>query len=327
MTGVRHLQVGTDEAENRLDRWFRRRFPELSHVRLQKLLRTGQVRVDGKRAKASDRLAAGMEIRVPPFGEEATPRPPKREPAPPSEADAAWLRSLVLYRDDDVIVLNKPHGLAVQGGTGTSRHLDGMLDALAAGGDRPRLVHRLDRDTSGVLLLARSARAAAALTRQFRARDTLKLYWAVTVGVPSPRRGRIDLALGKTGGRGFERVAPDVEDAKSAVTDFAVVEAAGRRLAWVALRPLTGRTHQLRAHLEAIGTPILGDGKYGAEGEFVEGMGLSPALHLHARAITLPHPSGRGVLSVAAPLPDHMRATFAAFNFDADGAADPFAEA
>lgn len=311
MTSVQSLTVADGEGELRLDRWFKRHFPELSHGRLEKLLRTGQVRVDGKRATAGARLAPGQVIRVPPL----VPTTPKPEPRPIDEREAAALRRLVLHRDDDVIALDKPAGLAVQGGTGTPHHLDAMLDALRFDADeRPRLVHRLDRDTSGVLLLARTAAVAAHLAETFRDKESEKVYWAVVVGVPAPRYGRIDRSMAKRRGHGGERVAIDGEDGQRAITDYRILDAAGRRAAWLELKPVTGRTHQLRVHCLAIGTPILGDGKYGGANAFVPGAELPRQLHLHARAITVPHPRG-GTLAVTAPLPVHMRETFGYFGF------------
>jgi 23S rRNA pseudouridine955/2504/2580 synthase len=324
MSGAQLIAVATADAGTRLDRWLRGRFPGVRQSDVQKWLRTGQVRVDGRRAKAGLRLEAGMAVRVPPQAREATPS--KGVKIPPalgaSRAEAEALRARVLYRDDDMIAIDKPAGLAVQGGTGTRHHLDAMLDALRFGGaERPRLVHRLDRDTSGVLVLARHRAAAQALTAAFRGRGIRKLYLAVTVGCPRPRRGRIDLALGKAGGR--ERMVPGAEDARGAATLYAVLGAAGSRAAVVALQPLTGRTHQLRAHLAAIGTPILGDGKYGGRDAFIAGAGLEKRLHLHARALTLPKPAG-GMLAVAAPLPPHLEAAFAALGLDLPAAEDPF---
>jgi 23S rRNA pseudouridine955/2504/2580 synthase len=330
MSAFRTITVAKADSGLRLDRWFRARFPGVGFGEFQKLLRTGQIRVDGKRVKAGVRLAEGQEVRVPPrvqSGEGAAKVPERASrPAPPPvrAADADDLRGRVLYRDGDMIVIDKPAGLAVQGGTGTHRHLDAMLDALRFGADeKPRLVHRLDRDTSGVLVLARHRAAAQALTRAFRARTTRKIYLAVTVGVPRPHRGRIDLALGKAGGRGREKMAGDTADARNAVTLYAVMDAAAQRAALVTLMPLTGRTHQLRAHMAAIGTPILGDGKYGGRESFIAGFGLQKRLHLHACRLTIPKPSG-GMLIVAAPLPDHMTAAVAAFGFDAWGEVDPF---
>ena len=336
MSQVATVTVTADEAELRLDRWFKRHFPGLGHGRLEKLLRTGQVRVDGKRAKSGQRLEAGQVVRVPPLDERATRKPEGPVPKPPvrvADADAAALRDAVIFRDAEVLAINKPAGLAVQGGTGMARHLDAMLDVLRfEASERPRLVHRLDKDTSGVLLLARSARAAKWLTAAFRDKTAEKLYWALVAGLPKPRRGHIDLAVAKLPGRAGERmIAVDPEDededeaAKRAITDYAVVDQAGREVAWVAFRPLTGRTHQIRVHAAALGTPILGDGKYGGKDAFIEGRGLSRKLHLHARRVVLPRPTG-GKLDVTAPLKDHMLASWKFFGFDADSREDPFAD-
>ncbi|WP_149536978.1 RluA family pseudouridine synthase [Siccirubricoccus phaeus] len=311
---VQTLTIPEAEADTRLDRWFRRRFPQLTQGALQKMLRSGQIRVDGKRAEANTRLQAGQAIRIPPLPEGPAP---KAEPKPVSERDARELERMVLYRDESVLVLDKPHGLAVQGGPGIARNLDAMLDALRFDAEeRPRLVHRLDRDTSGVLLLARSAAAAAFLAKAFRGRDVEKTYWAVVVPQPEATEGRIDLALAKQGGpRGERTVAvDDPGQGVRAITDFRTLDAAKRRVAWLELKPLTGRTHQLRVHCaEGLGTPILGDGKYGGAAAHLEE--LPSQLHLHARALRLPHPEG-GVLEAAAPLPPHMRDTFAYFGFE-----------
>ncbi|MSO89736.1 MAG: RluA family pseudouridine synthase [Rhodospirillaceae bacterium] len=326
MSGVEQRSVAEDEADLRLDRWFRRHFPDLPHGQLEKLLRTGKVRIDGKRAKANARLNAGQTIRVPPVTPPASAEPatPKKTPQVAAR-DSAWLQSLVLHRDADMIVINKPAGLAVQGGTGVTRSLDGMLDALRFGGaERPRLVHRLDRDTSGVLVLARSARVAARLSEAFRTKAVRKLYWALVVGVPRPHRGRIDLPLAKVAGLEGERVVEDDEGGKRAITEYAVVDHAGKKAAWLALEPLTGRTHQLRVHCLSLGTPILGDGKYGGPQAFLSGA-FSRDLHLHARAIVLPLPDGTA-LTVRADLPDHMRQSWEFFGFDAAGEGDTFAE-
>ena len=319
------VEVAADEGELRLDRWFRRHFPGLGHGRLEKLLRTGQVRVDGKRAKAGDRVAAGSVIRVPPLGDIETPAPPRAAPEP-RPRDVEQLLKAVLHRDEDVIVLDKPAGLAVQGGTGTERHLDMMLDALRFGAkERPRLVHRLDRDTSGVLLLARSAAAASKLGEAFRGKSARKIYWAVVVGVPKPRRGTVDMALSKQAGPRGERVAADEEEGRRAVTHYAVLDNAGAKAAFLAMTPVTGRTHQLRVHAaEALGTPILGDGKYGGAAAQLPGLPSGRLLHLHARSIALPHPRG-GTLRAEAPLPSHMKATWRFFGFS-ESAADPFGE-
>lgn len=325
MSGAETVEVVADEAELRLDRWFRRHYPGLTHGRLEKLLRTGQVRVDGRRAQAGLRLAPGQRIRVPPQAAAATGPAPAPRPAPTKE-DTAFVRALVIHRDDDVIALNKPPGLAVQGGTRTLRHLDGMLDALRFGsGERPRLVHRLDRDTSGVLLLARSAGAAARLGRMFQTRAVRKIYWALVVGVPEHDRGRIDLPLGKQGAPGRERMSGGAAGGRRAETLYRVLERAGNRVAWLALWPLTGRTHQLRVHCSAIGTPIVGDRKYGGPDAMLPADGVAGRLHLHARELTLPHPSGSGELRVRAALPPHMAESWALFGFDAARTDDPFA--
>jgi len=307
----------------RLDRWFKRHYPALGHGRLEKLLRTGRIRVDGKRARSGDRVEPGQAIRIPALEEMTAPAPQVSRQSSPG--DEAMLRDAVLHRDDAVIVLNKPPGLAVQGGSGTEWHLDGLLDALRFGSDaRPRLVHRLDKETSGVLVIARTPAAAAFLTRAFREKTTRKIYWAIVVGLPKPRQGRIDLALAKLPGREGERVRPDAEEGKHAVTYYRVVENAGAKASWLAMLPVTGRTHQLRAHCAAIGTPILGDAKYGAAAAHLAGVPGAKRLHLHARSLSIPHPLG-GTLEVTAPLPRHLRQSWEFFGFPGD-VEDPFAD-
>jgi 23S rRNA pseudouridine955/2504/2580 synthase len=320
VTGVRHLEVGPGDADMRLDRWFHREFPQVGHGHLAKLLRTGQIRLDGRRCKPGDRLVAGQTVRVPPLPDE-TAAPRREEPEQePDRAAMADLRERVLYRDDELIALDKPSGLAVQGGTGTKRHLDGMLDALRFGlAERPRLVHRLDRDTSGVLLLARTAQAARRLGRLFKSRETQKTYWALVAGRPDPAEGTIDLPLAKQPGKGGERVRVDRDQGQRAVSRYRLVDSAGDRVSWLELKPVTGRTHQLRVHCAAIGCPILGDGKYGGSAAFPSGMALAKRVHLHARAIALP--GGKGsALVIAAPLPPELLESWRAFGFDPKGA-------
>lgn len=325
MSGVQTLSVAAHDGDIRLDRWFKRHFPGLAHGRLEKLLRTGQIRIDGRRAQASERVAAGQVIRVPPLGD-LSALPPRAHPPEPRPRDIAMVQRTVLHMDEDVIVIDKPAGLAVQGGTNTDRHLDGLLDGLRfEAAERPRLVHRLDRDTSGVLVLARSAAVAAKLAASFRDKQTRKIYWAAVVGLPKPRRGRIDQALAKLSGPAGDRVTPDEEDGKRAVTFYRTISHAGDKIAWLALQPVTGRTHQLRAHCVTLGTPILGDGKYGAAAAHPAGVPNPRKLHLHARALSLPHPRG-GTLTVVASLPAHMKETWAFFGFDEGQDADPFAD-
>lgn len=319
MGAVETVGVAQDEAGLRVDRWFRRHYPNLAHGKLEKLLRTGQVRVDGRRVKGSDRLEAGQRVRVPPLPADPSPaavnRPPRLD-----ESLVETLRAAVLYRDPDVLALNKPPGLAVQGGTATPRHLDVYLDTLRfEGAERPRLVHRLDKDTSGVLVLGRSAFAANKLAQAFRARAAAKIYWAVTVGVPTPLAGTIDAPLAKAAGIRGERMAEDDEEGVRAITRYRVVEAARGSAAWLALRPFTGRTHQLRVHCTVLETPILGDGKYGGARAHIAGTDLPRRLHLHARRLVLDHPR-TGVIDVTAPLPPHMKETWRWFGFE-EGAA------
>jgi 23S rRNA pseudouridine955/2504/2580 synthase len=317
------VTVAGEDGSVRLDRWFKRHYPALGHGRLEKLLRTGRIRVDGKRARSSDRVAPGQAIRLPPLDEMAGPAPPG--PRQVSPGDEAMLRDAVLHRDEAVIVLNKPPGLPVQGGSRTERHLDGLLDVLRFGSElRPRLVHRLDKDTSGVLVIARTIAAAAFLTRAFREKTTRKVYWAIVVGLPQLRQGRIDLALAKLPGREGERVRADPDEGKRAITYYHVVDNVGAEASWLALLPVTGRTHQLRAHCAALGTPILGDAKYGAAAAHLAGVPGTKRLHLHARSISIPHPLG-GSLQVTAPLPRHMRQSWEFFGFPEE-VADPFAD-
>ncbi len=320
---VRTLTVDTAEDGVRLDRWFKRRWPHLNHVQINKLARSGQIRVDGARAKPDTRLAAGSQVRVPPLPD----APIEGERPALSDRDADYARSLVLYEDDEVLALNKPSGLAVQGGTKTVKHVDRLLSAWGEGLDRPRLVHRLDRDTSGVLLLGKSPAAAARLSGAFAKRRAKKVYWAIVAGNPKPAEGVIELPLVKKGVGDRELVVPaDPKEfgAEVAESEYVTITRAAHRVAWMALQPLTGRTHQLRAHMLAIGHPILGDPKYGSEMSAPLSEGLK--LQLHARRLEVPHPT-RGQLIVEAPLSPEMKAGFARFGFDEDEAPnDPFAQ-
>jgi 23S rRNA pseudouridine955/2504/2580 synthase len=351
MAEVETVKVGEDEAGMRLDRWFLQHYPLLTFGRLQKLIRSGQVRVDGGRVKTSSRLEPGQVVRIPPLRIEAElgkagigtggkpTIPAERRQAAPAGAgkagevarpaiakggrnpDADQLRALLLYEDPQVYVFNKPFGLAVQGGSGLTRHVDGMLEALRdAKGQKPRLVHRLDRDTTGVLVVARTRLAASRLAASFRGRSTRKIYWSVVAGVPKLRQGRISTWLAKEGGPEGERmrVARHGEDeASHAVSLYSVIDQIGQKAAWLSMRPVTGRTHQLRAHAAHIGHPIIGDPKYFDLADWELPGGMQNRLHLHARRIVIPHPDGSGTLDVTAPLPPHMQQTFSLLGFDA----------
>jgi 23S rRNA pseudouridine955/2504/2580 synthase len=314
--------VGPDEAGMRLDRWFREHYPQVSFGHFQKLLRSGQIRVDGGRAKTSTRLDPGQSIRVPPLAAVAVAQAKAESPSTKKLQDDDFLRSIVLYEDDQVFVFNKPAGLAVQGGSGLKTHVDAMLESLRdKKGQKPRLVHRLDRDTSGVLVVARTRLAASRLAAAFRSRSTRKVYWALVKGVPKPRQGRISTWLAKGDGDKGERMRVarhGEDDASHAVSVYSVVDQAGQRLSWLSMRPVTGRTHQLRAHAAHIGHPIIGDPKYfEADHNWEFPGGMQDKLHLHARRIVMPHPAG-GTLDVTAPLPAHMQQSWNLLGFDID---------
>jgi 23S rRNA pseudouridine955/2504/2580 synthase len=324
--GVQNVTVTPDENNMRVDRFFEARFPRLSFSHIQRIIRKGEVRVNGKRTQPKARLETGQAIRIPPLKVEA---PPPRDDAPSAQKDRAFLKSITLYEDADVLVLNKPMGLAVQGGSGTTRHVDGMLGTLrGTDGQRPRLVHRLDKDTAGCLLVAKSRFAAAALAKTFRSRSARKIYWALVAGVPKPTQGRISTYLAKQEVEedSFMRVAKHGEkDAVHAVTYYAVVETAAQKVAWLSLKPVTGRTHQLRAHMAHVGNPIVGDPKYFNIENWELPGGIQNKLHLLARRIAVPHPRG-GVIDVSAPLPPHMLQTWNLLGFDATRY-DPIEEA
>jgi len=332
VSGATAVTVEADDTGARLDRWFRRHYPALTHGQLEKLLRTGQVRLDGKRAKAGDRISTGQIIRLPPQLQslhnavENSSTDSQRRSSQPSEQARTEVEGLVLHMDSSVLVLNKPSGLATQGGSGLTEHVDGLLDQLKFGKkQRPRLVHRLDRDTSGVLVVARTVPAAAALSESLRRRDASKVYWALTKGVPHPLRGTIRSALAKEVDGRQEKMAMvelDSEGARGAVTDYVVMGTAGSEFSWVAVKPVTGRTHQIRVHLASLGTPIVGDFKYG--GTEARGRGeIENRLHLHARSIDIAHPDGNR-LNVTSPLPPHMLKTWKLLGFDTN-AESPFA--
>ncbi|MFC3711997.1 RluA family pseudouridine synthase [Sphingoaurantiacus capsulatus] len=319
MTDVRQFTVAADDDGIRLDRWFKRHLPDTSFNIVSRWARTGQLRIDGKRAQPGDRVATGQVLRVPPA---ETPAPtaaimsaevrPKREL---SEDEIDFARSLVIHRDEHAIVINKPPGLATQGGTNTDTHVDGLLDALQFDArTRPKLVHRLDKDTSGVLLLARSARAAGFFSKAFSERTARKVYWALVTGVPSPEHGTIDAPLAKQPGTGGEKMYVDPKEGLPARTRYRTVDRAGNTGVWLEMQPMTGRTHQLRVHAAAIGHPIVGDAKYGGRDAFLTG-GISRKMHLHARRLVIEHPDG-GMLDIKAELPAHIAESFDTLAFD-----------
>ncbi|MGR3270263.1 RluA family pseudouridine synthase [Thalassococcus profundi] len=343
MSGVQTLTVAEGDGDQRLDRWLKRQFPHLAQGRIEKMCRKGELRVDGGRVKANTRLEVGQSVRIPPL-----PAPGEVTSGPKTEvtaADARMIRDCVIYKDDHIIALNKPPGLPTQGGSKQTRHVDGLAEALKFDLDeKPRLVHRLDKDTSGVLLLARTRQAASALTASMRHKETRKIYWALVAGVPTPYLGEIKYALVKApghgkGGEGEKMIAlhprevDTVPGAKRAHTLYATLYRIAGRASWVAMEPLTGRTHQLRAHMAEIGHPIIGDGKYGGSGQENLGDGwgaqlggiISKKLHLHARMLRFEHPETKRDVTITAEMPEHMKHSWDTFGWTEDLAAeDPF---
>lgn len=318
------LLIVSDEHGLRLDRWFRMRYPELTHSHLQKLLRTGQIRLDSKRVKSNARVEAGQMVRVPPgIQQEAKLAPSLRPPPGLSKADRNEIERMIIFEDEHVVVLNKPFGLAVQGGTGTKRHIDGLLAGMADrfGGVRPRLVHRLDRDTTGVLLVAKTREAASKLGQVFSSRSASKTYWALVKGMPRPAQGKVEAALVKASGPDGDYIrkseAGEQDKAMHATTHYSVIENVANKAAWVSLKPVTGRQHQLRAHMDILGHPIVGDNKYPSDLIFAEGE-IDNMLHLHARRLVIPHPKLATKIDITAPLPEHMRRTWQALGLDPD---------
>ena len=316
MSGVQQRQVEGDEDGMRLDRWFAHHFPQLGFGRLQKLIRNGEVKVDKAKVTTSTRLSPGQVVRIPPIDDPDTVKPVKV-----SDDDAQFIRDMIMYEDDDIYVLNKPHGLAVQGGTGMKRHLDGMLKSLPnKKGEPPRLVHRLDRDTSGCLIVAKTKQAASHFGEVFRSRSARKIYWAIVAGNPHPQQGEISCFLARQSTDDGEQMAVvknGTPGAQHSMSYYSTTDTASRRFAWVTLKPVTGRTHQLRVHMAQLGTPIIGDPRYFNIENWQGAPGLSYGLHLHARRIAIPLRNGER-LDVSAPLPPHMRHSFETLGFDPD---------
>ena len=316
MSGVQQRQVNDDEDGMRLDRWFATHFPQLGFGRLQKLIRNGEVKVDKAKVTTSTRLSPGQTVRIPPIDDPDTVKPVKI-----SNGDAEFLRGLILYEDDDIYVFNKPPGLAVQGGTGTKRHLDGMLTSLPnAKGEAPRLVHRLDRDTSGCLVVAKTKPAASHFGTVFRSRSARKIYWAIVAGNPHPQQGEISCFLARQSTEDGEQmvvVKNGTAGSQHSMSYYSTTDTASKRFAWVTLKPVTGRTHQLRVHMAQLGTPIIGDPRYFNIENWQGAPGLAEGLHLHARRIAIPLRSGKR-LDISAPLPPHMRQSFETLGFDPD---------
>ena len=316
MSGVQQRQVNSDEDGMRLDRWFATHFPQLGFGRLQKLIRNGEIKVDKAKVSTSTRLSPGQTVRIPPIDDPGAPKPVRV-----NEEEAKFLRSLILYEDDDIYVFNKPHGLAVQGGSGTVRHLDGMLKSLPnSKGEAPRLVHRLDRDTSGCLVVAKTKAAASHFGTVFRSRSARKIYWAVVAGNPHPQQGEISCFLARQSTADGEQmvvVKNGTPGAQHSTSYYSTTDTASRRFAWVTLKPVTGRTHQLRVHMAQLGTPIIGDPRYFNIENWQGAPGLSEGLHLHARRLAIPLRGGKRI-DISAPLPPHMRASFETLGFDPD---------
>ena len=311
MPGVEIKKVKAEDDGMRLNRWFMKYYPNLTLGRLQKLLRTKQIKVDGKRAETSLKLAAGSEVRVPPMDEQPETGANRSEI---SRRDAEFILSLVIYKDDNIIVLNKPSGLAVQGGTNTSRHVDGMLEVLRFElNEKPKLVHRIDKDTSGVLVLARNRTWADRLTKAFREHTLPKTYLALVNSCPKNPAGEIKAPLEKCGEKSL--VSPD---GKPAATVYKTLDEVGSKFALVEASPLTGRTHQIRAHMEYIGCPIVGDDKYFGGEKRQKYASIPDKLYFHAYKIDLSALYNKKTV-IKAALPEHFKKALAALGIEFKG--------
>lgn len=326
MTGVQKKTVSKDEDGTRVDQWFFRHFPDVPKGHLYKLLRKGQIRVDSKRMKPGSRLKQGQIVRVPPLKSDG---PSATKKLPVSDRDRTFLKSLVLYEDDDLLVLNKPSDLAVQGGSGLTQHLDAYLYVFENhDGVVPRLVHRLDKQTSGALILARNAPAARALGKAFKDQKVRKYYWGLTSPAPDSSAGEIKAPLKKGSGTDKEHMMVDDKEGKKAVTLFEVIDQASKKFAFVCFWPRTGRTHQIRVHANVVGAPLIGDSKYGGQQimhDLLESdNALKERLYLHARRLICPHPAGQGLIDVTAPLSDKDKILWRHLGFDPEFQGDVF---
>ena len=302
--------VSESEKDIRLDRWFKHHYPDISHALLEKLLRKKNIRVNNVKASANTRLLTGDVVRIPPLKTQ-TEKPKTKQL---SKADISLMEKMVLYKDKDILVLNKPAGLAVQGGSKTVHHVDGMLDALRFDYDeKPHLVHRLDKETSGILVIARTAQSAKYLSNLFKTKDIRKTYWALVAGLPNPEKGKIEAPLiQKRTGKNFDTRGID-ENGHPAVSLYQVQDHLADKISWLQMSPLTGRTHQLRIHAaQVLKTPIIGDDRYGTKTEIEKK--LPSKMFLHARAITIPILNKKSLV-VEAPLPEHFQQAFQQFGF------------
>ncbi|MGM0422723.1 MAG: RluA family pseudouridine synthase [Pseudomonadota bacterium] len=320
-TGVQNTIITDEDDKTRLDKWLMRRFPGLSKGEIYKWMRTGQVRLDGKRVKPDSRVLAGQEIRIPPVSWEAyqTFKQEKKVSVEDKQEAVNLIKDLTIYEDDSVLVINKPYGMASQGGSKVKEHIDGLIAHLETDKVKPRLVHRLDKDTTGVLLIAKTRKIARVLGETFKTRQAHKYYWAVVAPTPQMNEGLIEANIAKGQSYGGERVMIDDVDGKFSRSEYWILEKAHRKAAWLCFKPETGRKHQLRVHAEMMDSPIVGDSKYGQDLEVpveLDDLKHANKLHLHARRLIMPHPSGRGVLDVTAPLPPHMEDTFKYFEFN-----------
>lgn len=302
------VKITADNDGLRLDRWFKKHYPAIPNSLLRKLLRKGAIRISGKRAKPDQKLIAGQEIKIPDIDTSTIQKPKKGTEFTREDAEKHLLENII-YKDRNIIAINKPYGLPVQDGSKVKLSIDAMLDYLKFDSDeRPKLVHRIDKDTSGALLIARNSETAKELTTAFKARIIEKKYWAIVVGSPLQKSGEITLALLEKSETGrSEKTFVDEKNGRKAITFYKVVAKAGNRASLLELMPETGRKHQIRVHLAAIGCPILGDGKYGGRKAFIEG--LSNKMHLHARRITFRN------ISIEAPLSGHFSETMDKLNF------------